>query len=468
LPSISGSTVEGERLTATAGTWTGSPTSYAYQWEDCNTSGESCSQISGATASSYKLARGDVGHKVRVAVTASNAGGSTRALSAPTTTITEDAGPKTDCFQNPGEEGKETKKIEECGYPGYKNTGPETGVTLKEESAWNVKPSSGFLDIVKTGVCGAEGVWTIINNSCTTKLSSSTTIEGRRIHGYVQIETGTVGAVLKNDEIITEGTSCSEPVGSKPKCEGDYSFYSLNSDGTKSLVSHVALGGSEHNGANLVHECLYGGDKEAVYAYLRITNCDGVKLNSGGTLEHSYCYDNAEEESVEGPGHYECISLDCGAEVGPLTVNNDTLINPHIQTAVIFQQNTFGTCTAARHIENNFFAGGSKMASGPGPPASAEEFVIGNRFAFAKCANGKTRQLTEEGAGNTVCEEQHWFGGGPTTFAHQDRMTPETPGEAGYWPNGGSYNTGEGIVGTWEKNYRDDTLEAVPCAGTCG
>ena len=48
---------EGQTLSASTGTWTESPTSYAYQWQDCNSSGESCATISGATTSSYTLAR---------------------------------------------------------------------------------------------------------------------------------------------------------------------------------------------------------------------------------------------------------------------------------------------------------------------------------------------------------------------------------------------------------------------------
>jgi sugar lactone lactonase YvrE len=87
LPSIGGSAVEGQTLTVSAGTWTGSPTSYAFQWEDCDALGEGCLSIAGATWSSYALTASDVGHTVRVLVTASNAGGSTRASSATTATV---------------------------------------------------------------------------------------------------------------------------------------------------------------------------------------------------------------------------------------------------------------------------------------------------------------------------------------------------------------------------------------------
>jgi hypothetical protein len=87
LPAISGTTTEGDTLTTTKGTWEGSPTSYAYQWQDCNTSGASCTNIGGATASTHKLTASDVKHTVRVVVTATNEGGSTPATSAATATI---------------------------------------------------------------------------------------------------------------------------------------------------------------------------------------------------------------------------------------------------------------------------------------------------------------------------------------------------------------------------------------------
>ena len=74
----------GEVLTTTNGTWTNSPTSYAYQWQDCNSAGGGCVNIGGATSSSYTVASGDVGDTIRCVVTASNAYGSASQASAAT------------------------------------------------------------------------------------------------------------------------------------------------------------------------------------------------------------------------------------------------------------------------------------------------------------------------------------------------------------------------------------------------
>ena len=84
-PTITGSDIDGQTLTATTGSWNGSaPLSYAYQWELCNSAGESCGNISGATNSTYLLGHGDVGDTLRVKVTASNTGGSASSTSAAT------------------------------------------------------------------------------------------------------------------------------------------------------------------------------------------------------------------------------------------------------------------------------------------------------------------------------------------------------------------------------------------------
>jgi Subtilase family/Fervidolysin N-terminal prodomain len=87
-PTISGSAQQGKTLTELHGTWTNEPTGYSYQWMQCDSSGSSCTSISGAAAQTYVPVTGDVGHTLKVQETASNAGGAgTPASSAATSVV---------------------------------------------------------------------------------------------------------------------------------------------------------------------------------------------------------------------------------------------------------------------------------------------------------------------------------------------------------------------------------------------
>ena len=69
-PEISGTPSGGQTLSCSQGTWTGSPTSFAYQWLRDGTA------IAGATASTYAVGDADTGHQLVCEVTATNANGS--------------------------------------------------------------------------------------------------------------------------------------------------------------------------------------------------------------------------------------------------------------------------------------------------------------------------------------------------------------------------------------------------------
>jgi hypothetical protein len=87
-PTIGGTRQQGQKLSASTGSWTGDATiSYAFAWQRCSSSGSSCGDISGATSTTYTPGSSDVGKTIRIVVTASNPVGRASAASSPTGTI---------------------------------------------------------------------------------------------------------------------------------------------------------------------------------------------------------------------------------------------------------------------------------------------------------------------------------------------------------------------------------------------
>jgi hypothetical protein len=80
-PTVSGTAKVGEQLSADHGTWTGGVRSYAYQWQRCDTTGTTCTDVTGATGQTYGIRALDAGNTLRVVVTATNLAGSTSATS---------------------------------------------------------------------------------------------------------------------------------------------------------------------------------------------------------------------------------------------------------------------------------------------------------------------------------------------------------------------------------------------------
>jgi hypothetical protein len=108
-PSVSdeapwGNWLEGQKLVATSGTWTGTePISYGYQWESCNSEGAACVNISGATEATFMPTSTNVGGTLRVVVTATNSGGSAKATSAATQIISAQSTPEAHVINGAGQ-----------------------------------------------------------------------------------------------------------------------------------------------------------------------------------------------------------------------------------------------------------------------------------------------------------------------------------------------------------------------------
>ena len=92
-PVVSGAALQGQALTVSHGTWTGGPSGYTVQWQDCDSSGNNCTNIAGATGHSYTPTSSDVGHTLQAVVTATNAGGTASQTSALTGVVAAASAP---------------------------------------------------------------------------------------------------------------------------------------------------------------------------------------------------------------------------------------------------------------------------------------------------------------------------------------------------------------------------------------
>jgi hypothetical protein len=87
LPVISGTPQAAMTLTADPGAWAGAPPTFTYQWQRCDASGQTCTDVPTATGQTYMATWMDVGRTVRVSVTATTAVGTATAVSDQTAAV---------------------------------------------------------------------------------------------------------------------------------------------------------------------------------------------------------------------------------------------------------------------------------------------------------------------------------------------------------------------------------------------
>lgn len=92
-PVILGDAYVGHTLHSAGGRWTGSPTSFSYQWLRCDSGGNDCFPVSGATGRAYGVRFADVYSTLRVDVTAKNANGSSIPAQSDATDLVEPVQP---------------------------------------------------------------------------------------------------------------------------------------------------------------------------------------------------------------------------------------------------------------------------------------------------------------------------------------------------------------------------------------
>ena len=86
-PQILGTAQNGQVLTSSVGTWTGSPSKFTYRWRRCHAGGASCIAIPHAVGSRRTLTPDDIGSTLSLVVTATGKGGAASATTAATDVV---------------------------------------------------------------------------------------------------------------------------------------------------------------------------------------------------------------------------------------------------------------------------------------------------------------------------------------------------------------------------------------------
>lgn len=86
-PTVAGTAVQGQTLTAAPGTWSNDDVAFTYQWQHCDATGANCVDVTGATATTYAVTAADVGFTLRVVATAKNRFGAPTAPSVVTAAV---------------------------------------------------------------------------------------------------------------------------------------------------------------------------------------------------------------------------------------------------------------------------------------------------------------------------------------------------------------------------------------------
>jgi hypothetical protein len=394
-PAVSGTAQQGQTLTTSNGSWTGNPSGFSYVWEDCNSSGASCTVISGATGNSYALTANDVGHTIRSAVTATNAGGSSSASSAATAVVAASGGgggttPKNCAVMGSGHQ-PDAATLDSCGYPSPNTTGVPAGVTLTP-IAQATLPS---------GAKWSGGTLTISGNNVT--------VSG------VDIENGYVTFTGSNSKLVNSKVTC----GGGADC-----VFINNVNGN--TVSHTEIDGtSATNNSGFCGRAVHmAGGATVNVDHLLVRNCSDGVVGISHTSD-SYIYINVvycpSGASGASCSHDEPIYLPGGNGSITQDIEHNTLVVDVNQVAAVFgDDHAYGPLSNVTVSNNLVMGSGSNGAIATGKPGDGNKniTITNNRYSYIYQSNMATGQSTP---------------------------APDT---------------------SWSGNYRDDTLANVPIQTT--
>jgi hypothetical protein len=242
-PAITGTAQEGQTVTCSTGTWTGTPTiTFAYQWK------RNGSNIGSATNSTYTLVTADVSQSITCQVTATNGSGSASATSNTITPIAA-VDPDAQAFitaagiTNPTQQGAiNTLVVDLKGYSiwtKFKAIYPIVGGTASQHK-YNLKDprdlDAAFRLTFATGwthsATGMQGTNTYANSN----LNVSTNLSQNSTHISVYIRTNNVS----NAAAISASRATAPILNLFPDFSG-LSYFRVNSD---NLGAGFSTGGS--------------------------------------------------------------------------------------------------------------------------------------------------------------------------------------------------------------------------------
>jgi hypothetical protein len=150
-PTVSGTAQDGQTLNATTGSWTGTtPIAYAYQWQRCDSTGNSCNAIAGGTATTYTSTSTDVGNTLKFTVRASNMAGSAIASSAPTAVVVSPPPPPGTVALWRMDETSGTTMFDSFGTHNGTLHSTQVGLPGFTKTAFGFNGSSSYVDVPST------------------------------------------------------------------------------------------------------------------------------------------------------------------------------------------------------------------------------------------------------------------------------------------------------------------------------
>lgn len=447
----SGCAIVGQTLTVQPGVWSNNPTGYSYQWQDCTTTAGtdtgvavdtggasnimtppttgSCSNITGATSSSYTIQAGDAGKALAVNVTATNSHGS--ATTSPggacntglmTTTWTAATNPKSPITSTAFDNGSAGCSPISA-VVGTAQYGTGTG---GEHFCTNAPTTCGFADIANTGVpqgtalysvpgtctsptgpnigCGATGTgWSYASGQIT--LSSGATLQnvsfnsGAGTNNSVVFAAGASNVTIQNND-LSDGCNCQFQVaGGVITLTGAGNNITIQNNNLHGLDGTTAgdgcnagvFGGASQTGVTIQNNDIYW----------CATGLNQVHANNGGwNIDENYIHDFAWGDSAKS-NHFDGIQFEGGGSASSPTsfVNNTDLANISQTDAVILSvDDPFPPTNSYRWIAHDLLGGGSLSLYVTGNPSSPTVNSTFENIDFSQIYMGDHNNRSQFGA----------------------------------------------------------------------